>query len=64
MQGDKLHSLVKQAHEPRLSADPDLLTHELRRHGVEGLLEFNVTVPMYRSPSFGKHREETGWQRL
>ena len=64
VKGYWLHPLVKEAYEPRLPADPDLLADELRRNGVEGFLEFNVTVPVDGSPGLGEHREETGRQRL
>ena len=58
--GDRLHPLVEDPHQPGVPAHPDLAGQVLRRHRVVGLLDLDVAVAMHRAAASWKHGKRSG----
>ena len=58
VQRDHFLTMIEDAHDPGLAADPHLAAEILRRHRVVSLVELDVTVAVHLAPGLGEAREE------
>src|SRR5262245_1522315 len=63
MRGDQLEALVEDAHQAGVPAHPDGATQVLRRHGVVGAADLDVTVAMNHALAFLEVGESLRRQR-
>src|SRR5690349_2735513 len=64
MHRDRPHALIEDAHDMAVPASPDLMAQVLRRHGIEGLGDLDMTITMHGAAAFLEPREASCRQWL